>query len=130
MKPLRKCKNCGIEAHTEEDLKLFRSSTASKYGKSNYCKVCANHTQQKRRQTLKYEACKYKGGECLKCGIKVTTVNTPIFEFHHINPNEKEYQLSYSGFSLDKQKDELDKCILLCSNCHRMEHSIYKDYKW
>lgn len=40
MKPLRKCRSCGLEASTESDLNLFRVNTKSKYGKDNHCKAC------------------------------------------------------------------------------------------
>ena len=39
---LRKCRDCGLEAHTQKDLNLFRSSLASKHGKENNCKICYN----------------------------------------------------------------------------------------
>jgi predicted HNH restriction endonuclease len=47
-------------------------------------------------------------------------------EFHHLNPNEKDFNISsirqLSNFT-EKIKNELDKCILVCSNCHREIHS-------
>ena len=50
--------------------------------------------------------------------------------FHHLNPNEKEFTLSQINlndniFSLEKVLQEVDKCILLCANCHIEEH--YKE---
>ena len=45
-------------------------------------------------------------------------------EFHHINPSEKEIGLKQSLSKLSKEtvEKEIDKCILLCSNCHREVH--------
>ena len=40
MKPLRTCTKCGLQAHTEEALELFKKATASKYGRNNICKKC------------------------------------------------------------------------------------------
>lgn len=40
MKPLRKCRDCGLKAYTEDKLDLFRTNTKSKYGKDNHCKKC------------------------------------------------------------------------------------------
>ena len=46
-------------------------------------------------------------------------------EFHHLDPKEKDFSISTNIKSLDLIKKELDKCILLCANCHREEH--FKD---
>lgn len=43
-------------------------------------------------------------------------------EFHHLDPTKKDFIISRC-FSLKKAKLELDKCILLCSNCHREVHA-------
>jgi len=39
---LRKCKDCGVEANTEEELQVFLNDRTMKYGKSNLCKKCKN----------------------------------------------------------------------------------------
>ena len=46
-------------------------------------------------------------------------------DFHHINPEEKDFMLSDRNLILDwnEIKKELDKCILVCSNCHREIHA-------
>lgn len=44
--------------------------------------------------------------------------------FHHKDPNEKDFELGDScRFSLEKLKKEVDKCQLLCANCHQGLHS-------
>jgi hypothetical protein len=44
-------------------------------------------------------------------------------DFHHINPEEKSYDIkSLMGRKWETVRSEIDKCILLCSNCHREEH--------
>jgi hypothetical protein len=44
-------------------------------------------------------------------------------DFHHIDPNKKEYSISdLKTYSFDKLKVELDKCILVCRNCHGELH--------
>ena len=42
--------------------------------------------------------------------------------FHHKDPRKKEYNFNDSTMSIEKYKKELDKCILLCANCHMEEH--------
>ena len=48
---LRECRDCGLEAWTEEDLDLFRTSKTSRYGKGNLCKKCAAKRYKKFRES-------------------------------------------------------------------------------
>ena len=44
--------------------------------------------------------------------------------FHHKDPKTKDFEIGDScRFSLEKLKEEVDKCQLLCSNCHQGLHS-------
>lgn len=74
----------------------------------------------KRKQLLKIKAIEYKGGKCSVCG----GVFPPcVYDFHHMDPKEKEYNPSVSfERKWETAKKELDKCILVCSNCHRIIH--------
>lgn len=67
-------------------------------------------------------AIKYKGGKCTICGYN--RCNNAL-DFHHIDPEEKSFGIGRCGCSKSWQsiKVELDKCILVCSNCHREIHS-------
>ena len=72
------------------------------------------------RQKIKERAVEYKGSKCVKCGYDKCI---RALEFHHIDPNQKDFHLSaYKVLSWDKIKIELDKCILVCSNCHKEIH--------
>ena len=44
-------------------------------------------------------------------------------DFHHINPQEKDFQISGGTKSFESLKSELDKCILVCRNCHSEIHA-------
>lgn len=72
----------------------------------------------RRRAKIKQMAIDYKGGKCYLCGYDKCT---SALEFHHINPEEKLFSISHEGTtrSWESVKKELDKCVLLCSNCHR-----------
>ena len=63
------------------------------------------------------------GGNCMLCGYNKCNA---ALEFHHLNPNEKEFNISkYSGnntITYDMAK-ELTRVILLCANCHREVHA-------
>ena len=76
------------------------------------------------RATNKQWAIDYKGGKCESCGLVPEYL--VVLEFHHRNMNEKEFNISReSNMCLDSFKKkvtpELDKCALLCANCHRIE---------
>lgn len=60
--------------------------------------------------------------KCCICGFDKYP---SALEFHHINPEEKEFGITVDTTTkaLDKQIEELKKCILVCSNCHRGIHS-------
>jgi DNA-directed RNA polymerase subunit RPC12/RpoP len=85
------------------------------------CKKCSVEAVQRRREKLKLLAIEYKGGECEICGYKRCV---SALEFHHLDPNEKEFGVGEKGYtrSIETIKKELDICILVCSNCHREIH--------
>lgn len=85
------------------------------------CTKCRMYQVSKRRDQLKLKAIEYKGGKCEKCEYSKCIA---ALEFHHLNPEEKDFAISRSGHtrSWEKIKVELDKCILLCCRCHREIH--------
>jgi hypothetical protein len=85
------------------------------------CKKCAVDAVIKRRLVLKEKSIKYKGGSCELCGYNKSY---RALEFHHLDSNEKDFGISEKGYtrSWEKVKIELDKCILVCSNCHAEIH--------
>ena len=82
-----------------------------------------NYQQQKLRGLKrKYEAVQFRGGKCERCGYNE---NLAALDFHHRDPQTKNFQIdmrSFSNTNLDTLKEELDKCDLLCANCHREVH--------
>lgn len=80
------------------------------------------HHQTIRAFKRKLEAIEKKGGKCSICGYNK---NIGALEFHHLDPSEKEIQLdarSFANTNQEKINNELKKCILLCSNCHKELH--------
>ncbi|MBU0672003.1 MAG: HNH endonuclease [Candidatus Margulisbacteria bacterium] len=75
----------------------------------------------KRRKKLRQKAIEYKGGECQSCGYKRFV---GALEFHHLNEKKKDFGISLKGLTRSwvRIKKEVDKCILVCSNCHREIH--------
>lgn len=82
------------------------------------CRKCNVEAVTKRRHELKIMAVEYKGGKCCKCGYNKCI---HALEFHHLERSKKKFGLSGKGLtrSWKKIKKELDKCILVCSNCHK-----------
>ncbi|MFA4942989.1 MAG: hypothetical protein WC564_05130 [Patescibacteria group bacterium] len=76
---------------------------------------------KKRRKDIRRMAVEYKGSACNLCGYKRCL---KALEFHHLDSSEKDFGISNKGYtrSWEKVREEIDKCILLCSNCHREVH--------
>lgn len=74
---------------------------------------------------------KYKGNRCASCGLSVQEMLTRhgtferMFEFHHIEPTAKDrhYKRLMAQRLSRRQLDEMDKCVLLCRNCHGTIHA-------
>lgn len=93
------------------------------------CRKCSAEYIQKKRYKIKEKSVSYKGGKCEICGYDKCI---DALEFHHLDPSQKDFGISYKGYvrSWDKVKEELDKCIMVCANCHREIHAKEKeDYK-
>lgn len=79
----------------------------------------------KRRKKVREMAINYKGGRCMLCGYKKCI---QALEFHHLDTSRKDFSISDKGYarSWEKVKDEIEKCILICANCHRELHAGIK----
>lgn len=78
--------------------------------------------QRERGLKRKYDYIISRGGKCECCGYNK---NIAALEFHHKNPEEKEFQIDSRKFANSKievLKQELDKCMIVCSNCHKELH--------
>lgn len=73
------------------------------------------------RHKVKEELVKYKGGKCEVCGYDKCL---GALDFHHLDPTQKDFAISDSNIykNLNKLKEEVDKCILVCANCRRELH--------
>lgn len=119
----KQCKECKEILDRDNFYKLTGPQYKSSWDcRDSFCKSCRNQYQTVRRQLIKINALEYKGGKCLDCGILVTSDNPAIFDFHHLDPSQKEISIGKRLLSFNSIKSELDKCVLLCSNCHRLRH--------
>jgi predicted HNH restriction endonuclease len=91
-------------------------------GASSYCKPCTNAEALLRQRKYKAKCIEYKGGKCEICNYNKFQ---GALEFHHRDPSQKGFQLSKakSWTFNERVKNELDKCQILCSNCHKELHN-------
>lgn len=112
-------------AETKELVCSKHGLTTFVYRKSDKrfrCRKCTAEMVQRKRYILKQKCIDYKGGKCEKCGYNKCN---EALEFHHLNPETKLFDISSNCYNhkwSDVEK-ELDKCIMLCANCHRELHS-------
>ena len=76
------------------------------------------------RKKLKIKAVEYKGGCCVFCNYSKCYT---ALSFHHIDADLKDFQISGTNRSWENIKKELDKCILVCNNCHAEIHEGIRD---
>jgi len=103
-----------------------RKESQSKMKKRIKNRLKEQDKAKKRRSRFKQKCVDYKGGKCAICGYDKCLA---ALDFHHVNPTLDDIRISKIfpfKFNVMIQK-ELDKCILLCSNCHREFHSGLTD---
>ena len=91
------------------------------------CKECRKKAERLKykKRTLTLNEYKENIG-CAKCKDK----RAYVLDFHHKDKNEKGYSISKNpNISLESPKflEEIEKCIILCSNCHREYHYLERE---
>jgi len=147
---IKKCSKC----QEIKSIETFYKRKDSKDGYSYWCIECdkkysyqyyKTHKEQYRQYYIIYnkeirnvrsreiyrenkiKAIDYLGNKCLDCSVEYNGKNICIFQFHHINTKEKECIIGELLRLLNwkKIKNELNKCELLCGNCHALRHDNY-----
>jgi 5-methylcytosine-specific restriction endonuclease McrA len=105
----KECKKHGVTPHIQEPSGYWR------------CKRCRNDSVSEARRRRKRKLVELAGGSCQLCGYDKCVA---ALQFHHKDPTKKKFGIAASGVtrSLEEQKEEISKCILLCANCHAEEH--------
>ena len=120
----KKCTNDKSKKYIGSVSKEKRSEWWSKLWESEEYRKRKYISSKKRYRKTKQKAVEYLGGRCNRCGYDKCV---EALEFHHKDPSTKDYDLS-KGRGIDTRKSfetlktELDKCVLLCANCHREIH--------
>lgn len=119
------CKKLGLSPKIIKNKSCVVCNRDMGDNKKNHTK-CNTCVTRLRRLRIKKKSVQYLGGKCQHCGYDK---HLAALDFHHLDPSKKDFTITTSKYShnWDVIQNELDKCILLCSNCHRIEHSKYDD---
>ena len=92
----------------------YKRNTGCRKNKCNSCYIAGNRRKRKEMAVGLF------GGKCQKCGY---SRSLRALAFHHVNASEKELNLSLAHtISWARYVKELNKCVLLCQNCHTEYH--------
>jgi hypothetical protein len=100
-----------------------RKRKAQEYSREHYLRNRAEiliKTAEKKK-TLRAEWNVFKRTlKCAKCGFN----HPAALDFHHEDPSKKDREVSWfiKNHQYAKAKEEVQKCIVLCANCHRIHH--------
>ena len=110
------CKDCGKEGKENFYAKGYRYQ----------CKTCWNKRTYKVNRDKLDQLIVDRGGKCERCGYNKCFA---AFQWHHSDPTQKEFGISSKrGAPLETLRKEVEKCSLLCANCHAEVHDeIYRN---
>ena len=128
-------KQCSVCKEFKE-LDEFYKAARRKDGRQSACKGChavqADNSMKKkpekysaiRRQSYKKAVARYKEWkEHYSCSF-CNEDESVCLELHHKDPSQKEFQISkLRNAKWEKFIDEVNKCVVVCSNCHRKIHA-------
>lgn len=102
----------------DDQLNISKPNRKNKFEKKKSRKERLHY---KRWLKQKLQSFKLKFG-CCRCGYDRFA---EVLEFHHVDPHDKSYSIGtmlFRGFSWESILEEIDKCIILCKNCHTEIH--------
>lgn len=114
-------KTCPKCTETKDISQFFKNKTRGENSYHSYCKSCNNNHTKQRQLELKQKCVNYLGGKCQECGYDKCL---GALQFHHLDPTLKSFQIGQKKLqTFAFLVSELDKCILLCANCHAEKHT-------
>jgi endonuclease I len=130
---MKECPKCKIK----KSLSDFNKSSNRVDGLQRICKLCSRAADKKsyletktnnprirldRNNKVRIKRLnwvnEFKKEGCKKCG----ELRYYVLDFHHLDPSQKDFDIACGGFGYEKLEQEIKKCVLLCSNCHREFH--------
>lgn len=115
--------NFTVKVRATGQLQPYCKSCKSVYNKTWYEKNKAKHKADAKRNTQKYRdrykalVFELKSVPCADCGGKFHPV---AMDFDHVLDNKLWNISRMTAHSFDKLIDEIKKCEVVCSNCHRV----------
>jgi hypothetical protein len=130
------CRHCSMWKPITD----FTKGLRRRDGLKSFCRDCENkyyrgkrgnvdkkqYLRQKQRvDERKQRTLTQQGGGCHFCGVIFDVMN--VYDFHHIDPNQKEYWIaSILGRANSTWVKESKKCVLICAICHRLVHKFVR----
>ena len=132
---MKQCPKCTVIKPVSE----FNKNKTKPDGLQRICKICSREADRKTYKKTSSEQPRirldrnkitrarkaewvnnYKKQGCAKCGES----RIHVIDFHHIDPTQKKFDIGIRQSSYELLMEEIAKCILLCSNCHRDFHHL------
>lgn len=118
------CTKCGIEKSLDD----FSWRDKLKGTRRSECKICQSNYMKERYKEKRQAIGEIKQDlSCAKCGYNEYPT---ALDFHHLDPNQKDTTVARmiaAKYSLERALNEINKCICLCANCHRVFHFLEKE---
>lgn len=125
------CSRCQVD----KELIAFAIRKDGRYGRTSECKEChqknskAKYNEQerirvradteRRRKIAREYVAELKAKSKCKCGYKGAAL-----QFHHLGNKDTEVSRAVGdGWSLERLIKEIEKCVIMCANCHIEEHT-------
>ena len=109
------CKDCDKQYRIANKSRL--SDLSKQYRQAN--RRVLNEKSVKYHRDIKQILIDEHGGKCCICGYNKYFGS---LEFHHKNPAEKDFSIAKKRGDMERAREEANKCILVCSNCHKEIH--------
>ena len=127
---MKKCSKCNEEKELNQ---FYVNNQNKKSGLSAYCKKCQKTDKKIHYKNNKEQYTKNVFNnslwlleikmelKCERCGFD----HPAALDFHHKDPTQKEFGIGGRSTKKNREKtlEEIKKCEVLCSNCHRIEHA-------
>lgn len=117
---MRQCKYCGLQF--PEDAFGVAATRPNKVYRRRKCRDCYRDTKLKLiNKYYKWIGERKSEIGCARCGVK----DPRVLDFHHKDGKEKEFSIGSSrrAVGFERIKKEIEKCVVVCANCHRILHN-------